>query len=449
MTVSSQTSRVSYAGNGSTTAFAVSFYFLADSHLKVILRAADGSETVKTLTADYTVSGAGNPSGGTVTMNVAPTSGATLVIVRNVPLTQETDYQANDDFPAESHERALDKLTMEVQQLQEQVDRSAKLPVTNPTDADALVADIVRLADSADNIDTVANNIVDVNKTGDNIVNVNTVGNNITNVNTTAANIANVNAVGSDLLEPVSEINTVAVNIADVNTVGTNIADVNTVATNIADVGTVADNIADVVIAADNVADINNFADVYQGAKATDPTLRNNGSALRAGDMYFNTTLDELRIYTGVYWNDSSPGGVGNIVGLSRLSGNGSTVTFALGVTPIDENHTQVFINGIYQQKNTYSVAGANITFDAAPPTGTDNIEIVVVDASADAQLFSGNGSTTAFTLATAPGGKNNTQVYINGIYQQKSSYSVVGLTLTFDEAPPSGTNNIEVIIMA
>ena len=68
MTVSSQTSRVSYAGNGSTKAFAVSFYFLADSHLKVILRAADGSETVKTLTTDYTVSGAGNPSGGTVTI---------------------------------------------------------------------------------------------------------------------------------------------------------------------------------------------------------------------------------------------------------------------------------------------------------------------------------------------------------------------------------------------
>lgn len=132
MTVSSTTSRVSYSGNGSTTAFAVSFYFLENTHLKVILRAADGTETVMALTTHYTVSGAGNPAGGTVTMNTAPAAGTTLVIVRNVPLTQETDYQANDPFPAESHERALDKLTMEVQQQQLQLDRSIKVPATTP-----------------------------------------------------------------------------------------------------------------------------------------------------------------------------------------------------------------------------------------------------------------------------------------------------------------------------
>jgi hypothetical protein len=54
-----------------------------------------------------------------------------VVIVRNVPLTQQTDYQANDPFPAESHEEALDKLTMLTQQLQDAVDRSIKLSTTN------------------------------------------------------------------------------------------------------------------------------------------------------------------------------------------------------------------------------------------------------------------------------------------------------------------------------
>ncbi len=134
MTVSSQTSRVSYAGNGSTTAFAVSFYFLADAHLRVSKRTADGTETTLALTTNYTVSGAGNPSGGSITLTsgtAAPASGETITVSRNVPLTQETDYQANDDFPAESHERALDKLTMEVQQLNEALGRSLKLSVTN------------------------------------------------------------------------------------------------------------------------------------------------------------------------------------------------------------------------------------------------------------------------------------------------------------------------------
>lgn len=131
MTVASSTARVSYSGNGSTTSFSVTFYFLADSHLQVIIRSSTGTETIKTLNTDYTVTGAGDPSGGSVVFGTAPASGQTVVIVRNVPLTQQTDYQANDPFPAESHEEALDKLTMLTQQLQDGVDRSIKLSTTN------------------------------------------------------------------------------------------------------------------------------------------------------------------------------------------------------------------------------------------------------------------------------------------------------------------------------
>jgi hypothetical protein len=132
MTVASQITKVSYSGNGSTTAFTVPFYFLENTHLKVTYRNnTTGDETVKVLTTDYTVSGAGSVSGGTVTMLSAPALGITVVIQRNVPLTQETDYQPNDPFPAQTHEMALDKLTMEAQQIQEQVSRSIKLSTTN------------------------------------------------------------------------------------------------------------------------------------------------------------------------------------------------------------------------------------------------------------------------------------------------------------------------------
>jgi hypothetical protein len=48
-----------------------------------------------------------------------------------------------------------------------------------------------------------------------------------------------------------------------------------------------------------------------------------------------------------------------------------------------------------------------------------------------------GNGTSVAFTLASAPNSENNTQVYINGVYQQKNTYVVAGVTLTFSEAPP------------
>jgi len=130
MTVPSTTSRVSYSGNGVTQAFAVNFYFLENSHLEVIL-VVGGVETVQTLSVNYSVSGAGNPAGGTVTMVVPPPSGSTLFITRSVPATQETDYLANDPFPAETHERALDKLTMLVQQVKEDADRSLKIPLSS------------------------------------------------------------------------------------------------------------------------------------------------------------------------------------------------------------------------------------------------------------------------------------------------------------------------------
>jgi hypothetical protein len=134
------------------------------------------------------------------------------------------------------------------------------------------------------------------------IANVNTVGGAIANVNVTAANIANVNAVGADLLEPVSEINTVAVNIANVNAVGSDIASVNAIAPDIVSVVTVADNIANVNIAAENVDNINAFAEVYQNGHTTDPTVRNDGSPLQTGDLYFNTVTKRMRAYASGLW---------------------------------------------------------------------------------------------------------------------------------------------------
>ena len=139
MTVSSSVNKVIYSGNSATVLFPVNYYFLENSHLKVILRAADGTETVQALTTNYTVTGAGNPAGGSITMLVAPVTGTTLTIVRNVPATQETDYLANDPFPAESHERALDKLTMLTQENEEIAGRSIQIPQTDPVSTNTIL----------------------------------------------------------------------------------------------------------------------------------------------------------------------------------------------------------------------------------------------------------------------------------------------------------------------
>ncbi len=58
---------------------------------------------------------------------------------------------------------------------------------------------------------------------------------------------------------------------------------------------------------------------------------------------------------------------------------------------------------------------------------------------------FTGTGSQTVFTLSSASLGENFTSVYINGVYQQKNTYTVSGATLTFSQAPPY-TSSIEVM---
>ena len=83
--------------------------------------------------------------------------------------------------------------------------------------------------------------------------------------------------------------------------------------------------------------------------------------------------------------NDVLLGTYDNIVGINDFSslqnivvnftGTGSRIDFDLLVPPANENSTQVYINGVYQQKNIYSVAGSVITFSQAPPF-TSTIEV-------------------------------------------------------------------------
>ena len=133
MTISSTTVRNSYSGDGSTDTFTYNFKIFQNSDIQVIIRSTDGTETIKTITTHYTVTGAGASGGGSVifTSGNIPTSTQTVVLRRNIPQTQAIDYIANDPFPAESHEEGLDRATMAIQQLQEELTRSIKLSKTN------------------------------------------------------------------------------------------------------------------------------------------------------------------------------------------------------------------------------------------------------------------------------------------------------------------------------
>jgi hypothetical protein len=130
MTVQAYTGPSEYSTNGVATVFTVPFYFVDDTHLKVMLvnlTTLVASEL--TLSTQYSVTGAGVSTGGSITTVATYASGYKIMIFKNVPYEQQTDYVEGDPFPAASHENALDLLCMQAQQLNEQYARSIRLPV--------------------------------------------------------------------------------------------------------------------------------------------------------------------------------------------------------------------------------------------------------------------------------------------------------------------------------
>lgn len=138
MSISSATNRNDYTGNGAVDTYDYTFRIFAQGDLLVTVKDTDDVETTLTITTDYTVTGVGEASGGTVVLVNSSQAwldgdgdlltGYTLTIRRVVDLVQETDIRNQGDFYPEVHEDALDYLTMIDQQQQDELDRSVKLP---------------------------------------------------------------------------------------------------------------------------------------------------------------------------------------------------------------------------------------------------------------------------------------------------------------------------------
>ena len=123
-----------------------------------------------------------------------------------------------------------------------------------------------------------------------------------------AGNNSNVTAVGS--------------NISNVNSVHSNASNINSAVSNASNINSVAGSIANVNTTASNIANVNNFASTYQ-ISSSNPSQDGGGNSLAAGDLYFNTSSNELRVYNGSTWQ----GGVtatGNLAGLGANTFTGN-----------------------------------------------------------------------------------------------------------------------------
>ena len=184
---------------------------------------------------------------------------------------------------------------------------------SNITTVAGISANVTTVAGISSNVTTVATNNSNVTAVANNSSNINSAVSNATNINAVVSNSSNINTVAGNN----ANVTTVATNNANVTTVAGSIANVNTTAGSISNVNSVAGSIANVNTTATNIASVNNFANVYRIA-SSDP-----GSNNDEGDLYFNTTSNELRVYNGSTWQ----GGVtatGNLAGLGANTFTGN-----------------------------------------------------------------------------------------------------------------------------
>ena len=345
MTVSSTTVKNSYSGNGSNNTFVYGFKIFANTDIQVIIRSSTGTETTKSLTTHYTVTGVGSASGGNVVFTTGniPTASETVVLIRNVPQTQAIDYIANDPFPAETHEEGLDRATMTTQQVQEELDRSIKLSRTNTmTSTEFTVGATDR-----------ANKVLSFDSTGElsvtqelgtfkgnwssgtayvvrDIVK-DTSTNNIFIVNTAHTSsgsqplTTNANSAKYDLIVDAASATTSATAAATSATAAASSAtaaassattastQASNASTSASTASTQATNAANSATASASSAtsaanSLDTFDDTYLGAKSSDPTVDNDGDALAAGMLYTNTSTGNLKFYNGSAWVNVSTG---------------------------------------------------------------------------------------------------------------------------------------------
>ena len=227
------------------------------------------------------------------------------------------------------------------------------------------------LNEATSEIDTVATNIANVNAVGTDIANVNSVATNISNINAVNTNETNINAVNtnSSNINTVagqnsnittlagisanittvagisSNVTSVANNESNINAVNTNSSNINTVAGAVTNINNVGNDIANVNTVATNLSGVNSFAEKYR-VSASAPT-----TSLDLGDLYFDLTANELKVYKSSGWASagSTVNGTANrfeytaTAGQTTFSGadsNGATMAY-------DSGFIDVYLNGV------------------------------------------------------------------------------------------------------
>jgi hypothetical protein len=330
MTISTLIVKNSYNGDGTTTQFAYTFPIHSTAEIKVIERSATGVETIKSLGTHYSITDTGN--GGSVNFTTAPASGVEVVLIRDTNLTQEVDYIANDPFPAETHEGAIDKLTLLAQEQQEELDRTLKLSRTNSITSSEITEDATQRANKVLSFDPsgeilldqelgtfrgnwaastsyAARDLVKDTSTG-NVFFVNTAhtssGSQPLTTNANSAKYTLLVDAASATASQSAAAASQAAAAASATAAATSEAAANTANTNAQTALTQANAALSAAQTAQAAAEgsFDQFDDIYLGSKSSDPSTDNDGDPLTQGDLYHNSSSNTLRIFNNGAFQD-------------------------------------------------------------------------------------------------------------------------------------------------
>ena len=400
---------IEYTGDGSTTAYTITFDYLATADVKAFLNG--------TATTAFSV------NGQTLTFNSAPASQTAILIERDTPKASRlVDFSDGAILSEADLDKNANQLFFISQEAVDTADRAMALNSANQFDATVsnTARRIVNMADPVDAQDAVTKNwLTTTYLTPANITNIDTTGTNIASINTVAGAIANVNSVAGNA----TNINTVAGNNANINTVAGNNANISTVAGIAANVTTVANASSNIAAVAADIAKVQTVAndlnetvseietvandlneqtseiDTVAGAVANINTVGtniNNVNATGGAITNVNTVAGQISPTNNIGTVAGISTEIGNVSGISsavssvggaitnvnavagQISPTNNISTVASNISDIQDVGTNIgaitTVNGISSNVSTVAGISANVTTVAGNSTNVTNV---------------------------------------------------------------------------
>jgi len=492
--INAATRRVVLSGSAGTGPYSFTFAVLVQTDLAVYL-----NSTKLTLTTDYTVSIAANGTGtvtlntGTTNVPTTPGSSDSVIIVGARALERTTDFVTAGDLRASALNEQLDANVIFDQQLAEENQRTVKAPVFDPatTEGGGTVDMTLPSKDDRKGKSLVFNSSTgnpEAGPTIDEVQNAQTKANEAA-ASATAAAASATSASGSatTATTKASEASTSATNAAasataaaasataaaasetaagtsetnaatSATTATTKASEAATSATNAATSETNAatsatgaassataaassataaasSQTAAAASAASAASAFDNFDDTYLGSKTSDPTVDNDGDALTSGDLYFNSTANEMRVYDGANWIAATSAGNVSLIlyeytataGQTTFSGsddNSATLSYTV-------DNLQVVMNGVVLDPADFTATnGTSVVLDSGATVG-DQINIYAFKSFTTADMVSKTAGGTFSGAVGFSGGITGDVAFDTNTLKVDSSNNAVGILTT------------------